>query len=69
MDEAVLVSVIVERPTYLPCTAAKVGETQLGTLRAIERMGTLLRLTVEPGGRCRSCGRTVGPVYWLARAV
>ena len=71
MDQATLagliVSVILERPTCLVCVAAKVGQTQLATLRAIERIGKTLHLDRPAGERCRACGSTVAPVFVLSR--
>ena len=62
---AVIVPLIVEHPACLLCLSAKVGETKLTTLRAIERIARSLRL--EHGGACRSCGSELGPVYSLSR--
>jgi hypothetical protein len=64
-----IASVILERPTCLTCVSAKVGATNLYTLRTIERIAErTLRVSIERGGRCRACGSTLGPVFSVERA-
>jgi hypothetical protein len=62
-------AVIIERPTCLRCVARKIGTTELATVRALERIGTALRIVVQPSAVCESCGSSLGPVYWLQRRI
>jgi hypothetical protein len=59
-------SLIVERPLCVPCIAHKSAATELETLRAIERIALTVTVTSQEGERCRACGATVEPVYWIS---
>ena len=71
MDEAsqlaVVTSIILERPTCLLCITAKAGEDKLAVIRAMDSIGTTIRVDGETGERCRACGSTLRPVYSLIR--
>jgi hypothetical protein len=62
-----IVSLISGQPTCLDCLAARSGITPRDAARTIERIASSLRFAAQATGLCRLCGRTVGPVYSLAR--
>jgi hypothetical protein len=64
---SLVVSVIMERPLCLACIATKVNATQRETLRTIERVSPVVRISVEKRGRCRACGGVIGPIYSVER--
>ena len=53
--------------TCLVCLSAKVASNKLDTVRGMERIGKTVMLHTADDERCRACGSTLGPVYWLTR--
>src|SRR5215208_4820540 len=64
---ALVVSVILERPTCLTCIAAKVGAPVLAVVRTVEGIGGTINVKIANDERCRMCGSTLGPTYSLPR--
>jgi hypothetical protein len=68
---AVVMSLLVERPTCVACIAVKAGVMELQAVRCIERIQETIHINVENAhadGGCGGCGTTVGPVYALAQS-
>jgi hypothetical protein len=64
---ALVVSVILERPTCLLCIAPKVGADDWAVLQTLERISETIEVTTEHTEPCRACGTLVHPVYSLPR--
>jgi hypothetical protein len=64
---ALIVSVILERPTCLLCIAPKVGSDKLAVVRAVERLSATIRVTIANDERCRACGSSLGPIFSVGR--
>ena len=62
-----ITAVIVERPTCLLCVAAKAGVTTLDVVRAIERIGKTIAVTITRGEDAAHAAAPLGPVDAFAR--
>ena len=64
---ALIVAMILERPTCLDCLAAKIGRIPRDVVRALEWIANTLRFHAQARAYCGLCDLVVGPVYQIAR--
>ena len=64
---AVIVAMIVERPTCVRCLSARIEAPKLDTLQAMRRIAGAVPAEMRTGEPCRVCGSSSDPVYVAAR--
>ena len=63
--EALIASLILERPLCVPCIAMKASISEIGVEAALARIAPIVRVRREFSERCRACANT-GIVVSLA---
>jgi hypothetical protein len=60
---ALIVSMILERPTCVRCISSRIEATKLDTLRAMQRIAGAVPAEMRIGEPCHICGSTLDPVH------